>query len=246
MPLIDVDIAGKGRREVTAYMSTFNDPYRVVDDEGDYDESIRSTAWNRTLAHHGINAVRVMFNHGLTIWRTPSDKWSNPIGAPIDIRPDTRGMITVTRYNETVLGDEALEMWRNGDVRAQSWRGAKIDKVIGRRGDRKLIERTELGLVEYGPAIIPANDNATLVSMRSALLADQVAGMPPEERAHLLQLLSESDTQDTALEAPVDGPPDEEEDTPPPEEVKPDPSLDLLLKANANRRRRHSQGETPS
>lgn len=241
MKLLDVERGGKGRREVTAYASTFDDPYRVVDEEGDYDESIRSTAWNRHLSQHGIGGVRVMFNHGMTIWRTASDKFAAPIGTPLEIKPDKHGLITVTRYANSELADEALEMWDSGAIRAQSWRGAKIHAVRGSRNGRPLIERTELGLMEYGPAIFAANDNATLVAMRNTLLLEQVADMPPDERAELLNILNTAGTSDTSsVEEPVADPPVADTPPEPPEVAEPDPSIEIQLLANANRRRRNS------
>ena len=175
VPLLDFEIsrAGDGRT-VTAYAATFGDPYEVNDDEGHYDETLNPAAFNRTISNGALRSTRVFFNHGLTLWGTPSDRYSMPVGVPEEIRADGRGLLTVTRYAKTELGDEILELWRDGAIRGQSFRGAVYESrrvtSIGPNG-RPVIERMQLGLREYGPTPHPANQAAGLVAIRSQLLA---------------------------------------------------------------------------
>lgn len=233
-PLLDyeIDRSGDGRT-VVAYAAAFGNEYEVRDHEGHYDETINPAAFNKVLARSGsLNNVQVHFNHGLTLWGTPSDRYSMPLGTPVEIKPDGRGLLTRTRYAKTDLGDEVLELWASGAIRAQSFRGAVYQsrKVTdnGRNG-RPVIERLQLGLKEYGPTPSPANADAGLVAIRSQLLA-QVGEMTPDERRELAALLN---TVPDLHEIPADGPVDET-----PAEA-PDPGLlDVLELANANRRRR--------
>lgn len=236
----DMDVGGADGRTVTAYAATFGNEYPVVDFDGDYDESINRTAFNRHLSQHGIRNVTTVFNHGLTIWNTPSERFSQPLGAVLDVKPDGKGLLTVTRYNKTPWADEVLEMWRNGDVRAQSFRGPIIRSGPRRVGGdgRTKIERLELGLVEFGPAPRVANVEAELVSLRSAMLIDQFAELSDDERDKLRTLL-EGTPQDppSSTGTPQDPPDPDTPDTDPPSPVE-DPSTDSLLLANAQRRRR--------
>lgn len=234
----EIDRSGDGRT-VVAYAAMFGNDYEVRDHEGHYDERINPAAFNKVLARNGaVNNVQVHFNHGLTLWGTPSDRYSMPLGTPEDIKPDGRGLLTRTRYAKTELGDEVLELWRSGAIRGQSFRGATYQSrtVTGKGANgRPVIERLQLGLREYGPTPNPANVEAGLVAIRSQLLA-QVGEMTPEERRELAALINQS----TAL----DEDPREVPDTDPADEapvVSPGPDLsavELAELANANRRRR--------
>lgn len=237
--LSDLEVDG---RTVTAYAATFDHEYPVVDFDGDYDELINRTAFNRHLSQHGIRNVTTLFNHGLTMWNTPSDRFSQPLGATLEMKPDSKGLLTVTRYNKTPFADEVLEMWRNGDVKAQSFRGPIIRSAPRRVvGGRTKIERLELGIVEYGPAPRVANVEAELVSLRSAMLLDEFTSLSDEERERLRLLLEgtpNGDSPSTPDTPVVD--PSGSADTPgtgdePPAE---DPSVDPLILANDQRRRR--------
>lgn len=233
-PLLDyeIDRSGDGRT-VVAYAAAFSNEYEVRDHEGHYDETINPTAFNKVLARSGsLGNVQVHFNHGLTLWGTPSDRYSMPLGTPLEIKPDGRGLLTRTRYAKTELGDEILELWAEGAIRGQSFRGATYQSrtvtSLGPNG-RPVIERLQLGLKEYGPTPNPANAAAGLVAIRSQLLA-QVGGMSPDERRELAALMNESvDLHEIPASDPGPEPP----------AAVPDPGLsDVLELANANRRRR--------
>ncbi|WP_131787096.1 HK97 family phage prohead protease [Protofrankia symbiont of Coriaria ruscifolia] len=95
------------------------------------------------------------FNHGMTLYGTPSDRYSMPIGTTVDIRTDGRGLFTVTRYNNTPLADEVLEAIRSGSVQAQSFSGRMVRSTPtpprgGFRptasGNLKTVRRTEIAL----------------------------------------------------------------------------------------------------
>jgi hypothetical protein len=99
-----------------------------------------------------------------------------PIGVPVDIRAEARGLLTRTRYSETPLADEVLENIRAGAVTSQSFTGAIMRSTPQlRRGDRhrpdsagqlRTVRRTELGLREYGPVLWPAYSGAEIVGVR--------------------------------------------------------------------------------
>lgn len=233
--LLDIERSGDGRT-VTAYAATFGDPYEVRDQFGHYFESINRSAFNRTISR-GINAVSVFYNHGRTIDGRSSDRYSMPIGTPQEIKADGRGLLTVTRYAATETADEVLSLIDSGAIRAQSFRGPIYEDAAPRphASGLQLVERMQLGLIEYGPTPIPVNQGAGMVSVRSTsdLLTVDPSELTDEERASLLAAL-----QDLApLPAPGDaGTADGSADEAPPHPV--DPASDPIHLAQAQRRRR--------
>jgi len=238
VPLLDyeIDRSGDGRT-VIAYAATFDELYRVSDAEGIYDETINPAAFNRTINNGALRSVSVLFNHGLTAWGTPSDRYAMPVGTPVSITPEKRGLLTATRYAQTELGDEILQLWKDGAIRGQSFRGPVFRSAPARPGPngRPIIERLELGLREYGPTPNPANAGAELVAVRSQLLA-QVGEMTPEERRELAALLQadtpaldthEDAADDTGSQPPVDAP-------------APGPSVPAFIEADVAARRRRA------
>jgi phage head maturation protease len=95
------------------------------------------------------------------------------------IRADSRGPVTRSRYLDTPLGNEVLEMWRSGAVTAQSFTGQIIrsspelrrgEKYRPQAGKLPRVRRLELGLKEYGPTPFPAYQGAELVGVRMSPL----------------------------------------------------------------------------
>jgi hypothetical protein len=146
--------------------------------------------------------------------------------------------LTVTRYNKTALADEVLELIGSGTVKYQSFRGPVIRSAAPRRGPngRPVIERMELGLKDYGPAVWAANTKAEIMAVRSQMLADQIGELDPDERRELISLLQQ------ALHLDVDPPADPDPQPQPAADevapVDPGPSIQMLELANAQRHRR--------
>jgi len=161
-------------RTVEAYAAVFDVPTEITDGQGHYLEVIDRSAFKRTLSH-GIDTVGVFYHHGLTLHGTPSELGSVPIGSPLDIAPDARGLRTVTRFNRSDLADAVLEAIRAGDVKGYSFRGkifrsspSRVPKTT-RSGGLPTITRMELGLMEYGPTPTPAYRDAGILAIRSEL-----------------------------------------------------------------------------
>lgn len=172
---------GGDGRTVEAYAAVFGEPAEIQDHEGHYIEVIDPGAFNRAIDHASRarggfpGSVKVLWNHGRDLSGKPSDRFSMPIGIPVDIRAEARGLLTRTRYSETPLADEVLENIRAGSITSQSFTGAIMRSTPQlRRGDRyrprgdelTTVRRTELGLREYGPVLWPAYSGAEIVGVR--------------------------------------------------------------------------------
>ncbi|WP_320069762.1 HK97 family phage prohead protease [Micromonospora sp. RTGN7] len=179
-------------RTVTAYAAVFDQPTEVRDQHGHYHEEIDRAAFNRTAR---TGRAVCLYNHGMTLDGKPNGLLQVPLGTPLEIRPDGRGLLTVTRYNKSDTADAVLAAIDNGDVRAQSFRGRVIrstpaGRVPRRRPGQPLpkITRLELGLSDYGPTPIPYYEGAEIVAVRSAVqLVDQ---LDDDQRAALLAALT--------------------------------------------------------
>jgi HK97 family phage prohead protease len=196
---------GGDGRTVEAYAAVFGEPAEIQDHEGHYTEEIDPGAFNRAIDHASRGrggfpgAVKVLWNHGRDLSGAASDRFSMPIGIPVDIRAETRGLLTRTRYSETPLADEVLENIRAGSITSQSFTGRimRSDPQL-RRGDRyrpqagalTTVRRTELGLREYGPVLWPAYSGAEILGVRMSTPGswspdpdeiDEGTGTPPDE-----------------------------------------------------------------
>lgn len=189
----DIKRVNRKAREVTAYATFFGQPTEIRDKHGHYWEEINRSSFNRAISH-GIQRVQVFYNHGYDLTGRPNILGAVPIASPQSIKPDGRGLLTVSRYNDGELSEAVLAAWEGGQIRGQSFAGRVYqDRVIGQREGLDHVERTELGLKEYGPTHSPAYDGDGLVMIRSqdelaelvrSMIQDIAAGTPlasPEE-----------------------------------------------------------------
>lgn len=221
-PLDDIVIrSGGDGRTVEAYAAVFDTPTEIRDGHGHYMETIHRSAFNRQIGL-GISRVGVYYHHGMTIHGTASELGSVPIGSPVEIRADGRGLRTVTRYNRSELASSVLEAIRNGDITGYSFRGPVYKSTPNRiprartGGPLPTVTRTELGLIEYGPTPTPAYTEAGIMAIRSA--DDFLAALDEEEReqfkADLLRLASTTPPdQETPPATPNPGPGAEDQPT---------------------------------
>lgn len=210
-PLEDISIRAEGDgRTVEAYAAIFDAPYEVHDWEGDYMERLNRACFDRSITNN-LNRIQCLYNHGTTIYGTPSERCSMPLGFPVEIRAEKRGLFTVTRYAQTDLADEVLELIRAGAVRAQSFRGAILNSRDTGEMKNKLPvkERLEIALHDYGPCTFAVNGAATIVGVRSQALVEQLRDLDPEERDALLAEFSGT------LDPEKDQDPPDPEGTPP-------------------------------
>lgn len=195
----DISIRSDGTgRTVDAYAAVFNQPAEIVDFEGHYREQLAPTSFNQTLSRNGLR-FGVFYNHSRTLMGTPSDMFSMPLGSPVEIRPDGKGLLTTVRYNANPLADQVLEAIRNGDIGGMSWSGRIIGQDVrtprggfkpGRDGELPLVTRTEIALKEFGPTPFPAYVGADILGVRSVDIARALREMDDDERAEMAALLN--------------------------------------------------------
>jgi phage head maturation protease len=211
-PLEDIEIQrGGDGRTVKAYAAVFDVAAPVADRWGVYEETYHRSAFNKAISDAAPAGSRsswgvgVFYNHGMTIHGTPSERGSMPLGTPIDITADNRGVLTVTRYNKTELADETLESIRSGAITGQSFTGRIIrsDRETPRGGFRRgadgvlpSVMRMEMGLKEYGPTPFPVFTTANVVAVR--------ADMSDADKALLNMLLVQLAASDAALDPIVE------------------------------------------
>jgi HK97 family phage prohead protease len=196
-PLDDIQISRSGDgRTVEAYAACFDAPYEVHDQYGHYMEIIDRAAFNRTLSNGAGRNAMCLYNHGMTLHGTADALSSVPLGTPLEIKADNRGLLTVTRYNRSALADSVLESIRNGDIKSQSFRGRIVrsspEHLPSRRRSAGLptITRHELGLTDYGPTPIPVNVGAEILAVRSKQeLIHDFAALDDDDRLELLRTL---------------------------------------------------------
>lgn len=205
--LDDIEIVrGGDGRTVEAYAAVFDTPAEINDQHGHYYEVIHRSAFNRAISH-GIDRVGVYYNHGMGLDGRPAALGHVPIGSPLDVQADGKGLRTVTRYNKTALADAVLEAIRSGDIRGYSFRGRIFQSNPMRvprsaNGALPTVTRTELGLAEYGPTPTPYYADAGILAVRSAqVLAADLLSLDDTARADLLRIVAASTPRDPEADA---------------------------------------------
>lgn len=186
--------SGGDGRTVEAYAAVFDDAAEVVDQDGHYMEANHRSAFNKTIADRQ-GRFPVIYQHGMTIMGTPSDRGSVPIGASVEVRADKRGVLTVSRYSKTELADEVLEGIRDGSINAQSYGGRFVHSDPARpprggyrpdaAGKLRTVVRMEVAMREFGPTPFPAFAGAAITGVRASLLGTLMATSTEQLQAML-------------------------------------------------------------
>jgi HK97 family phage major capsid protein/HK97 family phage prohead protease len=175
--LDDIHIrAGGTGRDVVAYAAVWMSPTEIVDQEGHYREQNARDAMTKSIADRAGRIFSV-YNHAKTLAGTPSDTWSVPLGKPLEIRADAKGLLTVTRYDKDPETDRILEKIKSGSLKGMSYTGVflRSDPPLrpyeqytpDRAGELTLVTRQEIALIEYGPTPNPAFQDAEIVGVRN-------------------------------------------------------------------------------
>lgn len=247
---LEVARTGDGRT-ITGHVAVFDIPTPISDIHGQYEEQNARGAFNKSIADRG-NRFLVTYNHGKTLYGTPSEMGSIPLGVPTSVRTDTRGVLVDIKVDKTPLGDAVLEGARSGSIPGMSYTGGLIKSDppkprggwrASRSGKLPLVTHLEVAMREFGPTPTPAFDAAQIIGVRA--LVQSIEGLTPNERAELIDLLSRA--QELELSTP--GEPDNlgtspeaaPSDEPPTEALR----STLTPAERIHRVRRHVAGITP-
>jgi HK97 family phage prohead protease len=173
---------GGDGRTMEAYAAVFNSEAEIHDEHGDYIEVIDPSAFNKTIAdlkrsRQGIGQVKVMFNHGRDLDGAVNSNFMMPVATPVLIEATPQGLLTRSRFNETPLGEQVLELVKSGSVTSMSFSGriVRSDPSLRRHGKYRpdgtgliTVRRTELGLREFGPVLFSAYEEAGINGIRMA------------------------------------------------------------------------------
>lgn len=208
--LDDLTIRSDGSgRVVEAYAAMFApSSAEIRDKDGHYREENDPTSFNRTVSMKGPSGFSVLFNHGRTVEGAPNPAATMPIGVPLEVQPDDKGVFTATRYLDNPLADHVLDAIKNGALKAQSYSGRFLKSTRVRatsRGDIPTIRRMEIDMREYGPAVFAAFPDATIMGTRAAdLFLRSLLAMSPDDRVQWLEQFESITTPETepAIEVP--------------------------------------------
>jgi len=188
---------GGDGKTVEAYAAVFDIPTEVHDQHGDYVEVIDRTAFNREISNGVVKRAKVLLNHGFDARGGTGGMQQAPLGSPVEIKADGRGLLTVSRYNDGPLSEQVLAGIRNGDYRAQSFEGpirrSDPARAPGRarpNSNLPTVRRLELGLKNYGPTMNPYYPQAEITAVRSAAeLVEDFALLDEAGREQLVQAM---------------------------------------------------------
>lgn len=157
--LKDTDVEGM---EFSGYASTWDmDEVRDVIHRGAFQKSIRE--------RFPAGKVKVLYQHDA------------PIGMPLEMREDSRGLYTRSRISDTAMGRDVMTMMKDGVIDALSIGFSIPNGKADIEDDGYTRHIHEVKLYEYSPVTFPANENA-LIEM-SARLSRNHDGEHLSERA---------------------------------------------------------------
>lgn len=222
-PLDDIAVLSRAKggdgRTVEAYAAVFNVPKEIHDRSGDYTEVIHPSAFNRTLSQGAASRSLYLYNHGLSVVNGQPDSLAQvPIGSPVSVTADGKGLRTVARLNRSALAEATLEAVKAGDVKGYSFRGnayrSEPQKVPrARRGEAlPTVTRMELSLADFGPTPSPYYEEAEILAVRSRGVGSLLDTLSDELREELIRMLigstSLGDPERDATSTPEPGPED--------------------------------------
>lgn len=138
-----------GQRLIEGYASVFN----VVDLVGDV---VMPGAFAKTITERQPRKlIKCFYDHSI------------PIGMPVELREDSRGLFTVNRISNVPEGDKVLQFVADGVCAHMSFAYDVIGReIVQREGAEPIRRLTELKLYEEGPVHWPANEQAELLGMK--------------------------------------------------------------------------------
>ena len=170
----------------TGYASTFNN----LDDGGDI---VLPGAFKKTIAER-FDRIKVVWQHD----------WRQPIGKPLEMLEDARGLYVKAYISDTSLGNDVRTLMRDGvitelsigyDIVKDSW--ADLD------GTRVHL-LNELRLYEFSPVTLAMNDQAMITGVKGFHLDDpleKLADYPALDRVEIIHALLKEQEDTESLQS---------------------------------------------
>lgn len=138
--------ANTDKRQFEGYASTWD-----RDLGGD---QIITGAFKKTIMERfPKNKIKILWQH------------NDPLGLPVHMEEDSKGLYVIGKISKTRLGDEALELMSDGVVDQMSIGYDVIEDDLSEDGQTRFLK--QLVLYEFSPVTFPMNPNADIVSVKT-------------------------------------------------------------------------------
>ena len=153
--------------------------YAATWDKDQVDDVIQMGAFAKSINEaFPAKRIKVLWQH------------SQPLGMPVEMREDARGLYVKGKISKTTLGDEALELMRDGVVDRMSI-GFIIPKDKSSYDpDTGIRYIKEVKLMEFSPVTFPANEAAVITGVKQIRQAIK-NGAKIDDIKDLIQALDE-------------------------------------------------------
>ncbi|RAJ24991.1 HK97 family phage prohead protease [Pedobacter cryoconitis] len=163
-------------RTICGYASVFN----VIDSDGDL---ITQGAFSKSLNENGVDSLKPRIVH---LYQ------HNPVqllGRPSVLREDSKGLYFETTIADTALGNEVLELYRNGTIKEHSI-GFQTVKSSNKGSYNEI---SEVKLFEFSSVTWGANEQAQFTGFKSQFTSDSII----ENCDKMIKMLKSEVTNDT-------------------------------------------------
>jgi HK97 family phage prohead protease len=128
--------------------------YASTWDKDQTDDVIHYGAFTKSITEaFPAKRIKVLWQH------------SQPLGMPTEMREDAVGLYVKGRVSKTALGDEALELMRDGVVDRMSI-GFSIPQGKSDYDEEGIRHIREVKLMEFSPVTFPANEAAIITGVK--------------------------------------------------------------------------------
>ena len=128
--------------------------YAATFDKDLVDDIIHQGAFQKSINEaFPANRIKVLWQH------------DEPIGIPIEMKEDTYGLWVKAKVSKTALGDEALELMKDGVIDRMSI-GFRIPIGKSEIDDYGVRHIKEVQLMEFSAVTFPANEGAIITAVK--------------------------------------------------------------------------------
>jgi uncharacterized protein len=139
----------ESKRIFEGYASTFGNADLVND-------IVQPGAFKKTISERmPRKQIKVLFNHNP----------AQPIGIPLHMEEDTKGLYIEAKISNTTLGNDVLELMKDGVIDRMSIGYDVIKDEYDNNSGSRLLK--ELKLYEFSAVVFPANEEAIIGQVKS-------------------------------------------------------------------------------